>query len=90
MKNPRLSAVKVSVEFNEKFSTSVSPETAQRVLRDAGLHGHSACKNFFVNAKNRKLKLSFAKSMLNKPDKYWNNVLFAVESKFNISGSTAE
>jgi hypothetical protein len=26
VKNPRLSAVKVSAEFNETFSTSISPE----------------------------------------------------------------
>ncbi|GBM13242.1 hypothetical protein AVEN_214945-1 [Araneus ventricosus] len=29
VKNPRLSALKVSAEFNEKFSTSVSPETVR-------------------------------------------------------------
>ncbi|GBN07888.1 hypothetical protein AVEN_61987-1 [Araneus ventricosus] len=42
VKNPRLSALKVSAEFNEKFSTSISPETVRRVLRTAGLNGRSA------------------------------------------------
>ncbi|GBN89873.1 hypothetical protein AVEN_210341-1 [Araneus ventricosus] len=28
VKNPRLSALKVSAEFNEKFSTPISPETS--------------------------------------------------------------
>ena len=41
----------------------------------------------FVSAKNRKLRLSFAESMINKPETYWNNVLFADKSKFNIFGS---
>ena len=49
VKNPHLSAVKVSAKFNEKFSTSIS--------------------------------------MINKPETYWNNGLFADESKFNIFGS---
>ena len=33
------------------------------------------------------LRLSFAKSMTNKLEKYWNNVLFASKSKFNIFDS---
>ncbi|GBL85289.1 Transposable element Tc1 transposase [Araneus ventricosus] len=87
VKNPSLSALKVSAEFNEKFSTTISPETVQRVLRASGLNGCSARRKFFVSEKNRKLSLSFAKSTLNKPETYWNNVLFADESKFNIFGS---
>ncbi|GBM58381.1 hypothetical protein AVEN_185485-1 [Araneus ventricosus] len=67
VKNPRLSALKVSAEFNEKFSTPISPETVRRVLKAAGLNGRSDGRKFFVSAKNRKLMLSFAKSVLNKP-----------------------
>ncbi|GBN88296.1 hypothetical protein AVEN_29979-1 [Araneus ventricosus] len=48
VKIPRLSALKVSAEFNEKFSTSISPETVRRVLRATGLNGHSAGRKFFV------------------------------------------
>ena len=44
MKNPGLSAVKVSAEFNEKFSTSTSPKTVRPFFREAGLHGFSARK----------------------------------------------
>ncbi|GBO31425.1 hypothetical protein AVEN_172158-1 [Araneus ventricosus] len=87
VKNPCLSALKVSAEFNEKFSTPISPETVRRVLRAAGLNRRSARRKFFVSAENRRLRLSFAKSMLNKPEKYWNNVLFADEAKFNIFDS---
>ncbi|GBN74525.1 hypothetical protein AVEN_245289-1 [Araneus ventricosus] len=53
VKNPRLSALKISVEFNEKFPTSISPETVRRVLRAAGLNGRSARRKFFVSEKNR-------------------------------------
>ena len=80
-----MSAVKVSSEFNEKFSISISPKTV-RILREAGLHGCSAFKKFFVSVKKRKFRLSFAKSMINKSKTYWNNVLFADKSKFNIFG----
>ena len=43
--------------------------------------------NIYFSAKNRKLRLSFAKSMINNPEMYWNNVLFADESEFNIFDS---
>ncbi|GBL65606.1 hypothetical protein AVEN_220932-1, partial [Araneus ventricosus] len=87
VKDPCLSALKVSTEFNEKCSTSISPETVRRLLRAAGLNERYARRKFFVSAKNRKLRLSFTKSMLNKPETYWNNVLFVDESKFYIFGS---
>ena len=53
---------------------------------EVGIHERSARKKIFINAKDRKLILSFAKSMINKPETYRNNVLFADESKFNIFG----
>ncbi|GBN59778.1 hypothetical protein AVEN_107053-1 [Araneus ventricosus] len=59
--NPSLSALKVSAEFNENFSTTISPETVRRVLRAAGVNGRSARRKFFVSTKKRKLMLSFAK-----------------------------
>ncbi|GBM46495.1 hypothetical protein AVEN_78887-1 [Araneus ventricosus] len=61
VKNPSLSALEVSAEFNEKFSTTISPETVRRVLRAAGVNGRSARRKFFVGTKKRKLMLSFAK-----------------------------
>ncbi|GBM07244.1 hypothetical protein AVEN_25498-1 [Araneus ventricosus] len=84
VKNPRLSALKVSAKFDENFSTSISPETVRRVLRAAGLNRRSARRKVLVSVLNRNLRLSFTKSMINKPETYWNNVLFADESKFNI------
>ncbi|GBM53841.1 hypothetical protein AVEN_261228-1 [Araneus ventricosus] len=50
VKNPRLSALKVSAEFNDKFSTPISPETVRRVLRAAGLNGRSARRKFLIKA----------------------------------------
>ena len=43
-------------------------------------------KKEFVSSKNRKLRLSFAKSIINKPETHWRNVLFAGENKFNVFG----
>ena len=46
-------AVKVTAEFNEEFSISISPETVW-VLRVARLNGHSAHRKFFVAVKKQK------------------------------------
>ena len=52
LKYPCFNAVKVSAEFNEKFSTSSSPETVWRVIRTAGLNGQSAYRKFFICAES--------------------------------------
>ncbi|GBM82420.1 hypothetical protein AVEN_125856-1 [Araneus ventricosus] len=44
-------------------------------------------ENFLLVRKTESLDFPPQKSMLNKPETYWNNVLFADESKFNIFGS---
>ncbi|GBN73348.1 hypothetical protein AVEN_260145-1 [Araneus ventricosus] len=53
VKNPRFSALKVSAEFDENFSSSISPETVRRTLRATGLNGSSARRKFLlkINAK---------------------------------------
>ncbi|GBM96729.1 hypothetical protein AVEN_104126-1 [Araneus ventricosus] len=66
-KNPSLSALKVSAVFNEKFSTTISPETVRRVLRAAGVMGVLPVENFLLVRKkgnscfpSRNKVLSFA------------------------------
>ena len=84
LKYPCLNAVKVTAEFNENFSTSISFETVQRVLRSAGLNGHSVYRKFCE--KNRKLRLLFTKSVINLK---YTGIMFYLQTKgnFNIFGS---
>ena len=89
-KNAHLSAVKVSAQINETFSSSISPETVRRILREAGLHGRSARKKLFVSAKNRNLRLSFSKSMINKPETCWNNAYLLMEANLTFLAPMAE
>ncbi|GBM41057.1 hypothetical protein AVEN_274281-1 [Araneus ventricosus] len=44
-------------------------------------------ENFLLVRKTESLDFPPRTSMLNKPETFWNNVLFADESKFNIFGS---
>ena len=79
-----MSAVKVTAEFYEQFSISVSPEIVRRAFRAVILNGRSVSRKVSVSAKNIKFRLLFAKSMINKLETYWNIGLFADESKFSI------
>ena len=77
-----MNAVKVTAEFNEKFSTSISTETVWRVLWLAGLNGHSAYRKFFVSVKSRKLRLLFTKSMINSK---CTGIMFYLQTKGNLT-----
>jgi hypothetical protein len=44
-------------------------------------------KKTFINERNRKKRLEFARAYVNKPIDFWKTVLFTDESKFNIFGS---
>ncbi|GBO05485.1 Transposable element Tc1 transposase [Araneus ventricosus] len=86
-KNPRLSAVKLATELEKRFAIKVSPETVSRVIRSYGFNSIVARRKGFVNEGTRKVRLDFAKSMLDKGICFWESVVFVDDSKFNIYGS---
>ncbi|GBN48992.1 Transposable element Tc1 transposase [Araneus ventricosus] len=86
-KNPRLSAVKLATELEKRFAIKVSPETVRRVIRSYGYNSRVARRKCFVNEGTRKVRLDFAKSMLDKDISFWESVIFVDKSKFNIFGS---
>ncbi|GBM51579.1 hypothetical protein AVEN_824-1 [Araneus ventricosus] len=85
-KNPTLSAVKLATELEKRFAIKVSPETVSRVIRSYGYNSRVARRKSFVNEGTRKVRLYFAKSMLDKDISFWESVIFVDESKFNIFG----
>ncbi|GBN18256.1 hypothetical protein AVEN_81275-1 [Araneus ventricosus] len=86
-KNPRLSAVKLTTELEKRFAIKVNPETVRRVIRSYGYNSRVARRKCFVNEGTRKVRLDFAKSMVDKVTSFWESVIFVDESKFNIFGS---
>ncbi|GBM78071.1 hypothetical protein AVEN_154030-1 [Araneus ventricosus] len=78
-KNPRLSAVKLATELEKRFAIKVNPETVRRVIRSYGYNSRVAGRKFFVNEKTRKLRLDFAKSMVDKDMSFWESVIFVDE-----------
>lgn len=85
--NPKLSAPKLASQMEQQLGKSASAETIRRILRDHDLHGRIARKKPFISKKNKESRLRFAKEYINKDTSYWDKVIFADESKFNIFGS---
>lgn len=85
--NPKLSAPKLASEMENMIGKSCSAETIRRILRNNDLHGRVARKKPFINKRNRDCRFKFAKEHIRKDSRFWEQVIFADESKFNIFGS---
>lgn len=86
-KEPMLSAPAVTKDVEMFLGKKCHPETVRRILRDSNFHGRTARNKPFINKKNKKARLQFAKDHLNKDNAFWNTVIFADESKFNLFAS---
>ncbi|CAK9813888.1 Transposable element Tc1 transposase [Anthophora plagiata] len=85
--DPQISAPKLAAELNEHRGISVHPENIRRVLRSEGYNGRIARKKPYINAANRTKRLKFAKEYIAKDGEWWEDVIFADESKYNIYGN---
>lgn len=85
--DPLLSAPKIVSEVMQEWNKKVGSETVRRVLRKAGLNGRVARKKPFVSKVNKKKRLQFARQYSVKPPEYWEDVIFADESKYNVFAS---
>ena len=85
--NPKLSAPKVASEVHQELGKKCHPETIRRILRHHDFNGRRVRAKPFISPKNRQTRLKFATDHLHKDSTFWNSVIFADESKFNIFGS---
>lgn len=85
-KDPKKSAVKLAVEVQKNFDTTVHEETIRRVLHKSNLKSYSARKKPYVSEINRKKRLEFAKKYKGVEPEFWKKVIWSDESKFNLFG----
>lgn len=85
--DPHLSAPALAKEAEISLGKTCNPETIRRILRHDNFHGRTARNKPFISPKNLKSRLKFAKDHVNKDQSFWNTVIFADESKFNLFGS---
>ena len=78
IKDPKVS----SGQIVKDLRLDVSERTVRRRAVEAGLCSYRSAKKPFISAKNRKLRLEFAKKYLSWTPEKWKLILFSDESKF--------
>ena len=86
-KDPFCSAVKIADEINLNSQKNVHPETVRRAIKSFNYKSYTPYKKPYINLKNRKKRLEFAKRFIDKGVDFWRKVIFSDESKYNIFGS---
>ncbi|KAI5107574.1 sterile alpha motif domain-containing protein 9-like [Silurus meridionalis] len=84
-KSPRVTAEELRKELSD-VGTEVSAQTIRRTLRNEGLHARTPRRTPLLSPKNKKSRLQYAKSHVDKPQKFWDSVLWTDETKLELFG----
>lgn len=85
--NPRVTAPEIVQMLQQASGKKVSSQTVRRVLWQHGYRGRIPRKRPCVSKKNRAARLAFAKEHQDKPQTFWNTVIWSDETKINLFGS---
>uniref|UniRef100_A0A8C5MRA4 Transposase n=1 Tax=Leptobrachium leishanense TaxID=445787 RepID=A0A8C5MRA4_9ANUR len=84
-KSPRVTAEELRKDLSD-VGTEVSAQTIRRTLRNEGLHARTPRRTPLLSPKNKKSRLQYAKSHVDKPQKFWDSVLWTDETKLELFG----
>uniref|UniRef100_A0A8C5MHI1 Transposase Tc1-like domain-containing protein n=1 Tax=Leptobrachium leishanense TaxID=445787 RepID=A0A8C5MHI1_9ANUR len=84
-KSPRVTAEELRKDLSD-VGTEVSAQTIRRTLRNEGLHARTPRRTPLLSPKNKKSRLQYAKSHVDKPQKFWDSVLWTDETKLDLFG----
>uniref|UniRef100_A0A8C5M2G2 Transposase n=1 Tax=Leptobrachium leishanense TaxID=445787 RepID=A0A8C5M2G2_9ANUR len=84
-KSPRVTAEELRKDLSD-VGTEVSAQTIRRTLRNEGLHARTPRRTALLSPKNKKSRLQYAKSHVDKPQKFWDSVLWTDETKLELFG----
>uniref|UniRef100_A0A8C5MKH6 Transposase n=1 Tax=Leptobrachium leishanense TaxID=445787 RepID=A0A8C5MKH6_9ANUR len=84
-KSPRVTAEELRKDLSD-VGTEVSAQTIRRTLRNEGLHARTPRRTLLLSPKNKKSRLQYAKSHVDKPQKFWDSVLWTDETKLELFG----
>ncbi|KAJ4431341.1 hypothetical protein ANN_19938 [Periplaneta americana] len=88
--NLRLNATKLAACVLEEFSKQVGAEIIRRDLRKEWFNGRVCRTKPYINEINKRMRLQFAREHVHKEENWWDVVMFADESKFNVFGSDGQ
>uniref|UniRef100_A0A3P9LRV8 Uncharacterized protein n=1 Tax=Oryzias latipes TaxID=8090 RepID=A0A3P9LRV8_ORYLA len=84
-KEPRTTSKDIKGELLDQ-GTSVSDRNIRRCLSQSGLHGRRPRRTPLLKGNYEKARLEFAKMHVNKPQRFWENVLWTDETKLELFG----
>uniref|UniRef100_A0A8C5PQH3 Transposase n=1 Tax=Leptobrachium leishanense TaxID=445787 RepID=A0A8C5PQH3_9ANUR len=84
-KSPRVTAEELRKDLLD-VGTEVSAQTIRRTLRNEGLHARTPRRTPLLSPKNKKSLLQYAKSHVDKPQTFWDSVLWTDETKLELFG----
>uniref|UniRef100_A0A8C5QEC7 Transposase n=1 Tax=Leptobrachium leishanense TaxID=445787 RepID=A0A8C5QEC7_9ANUR len=84
-KSPRVTAEELRKDLSD-VGTEVSAQTIRRTLRNEGLHARTPRRTPLLFPKYKKSRLQYAKSHVDKPQKFWDSVLWTDETKLERFG----
>lgn len=87
VKDPKISAPEIATELHARSGTEISSQTVRRILKINGYNSRTARRKPLISIINRKKRLDFALKYVAVAESFWDDVIFADESKFNIYGS---
>ena len=81
---PPLTGQKVAYYVKEMFDKKISGRIIQRTLNRVKLKSCSVVCKPLISKKNLTQRMKFARYHINKDQKFWDNILWSDESKFNV------
>lgn len=82
-KEPRKTSKEIQGELHAQ-GTSVSDRTIRRCLSQSGLHGRRPRRTPLLKTNHKKARLEYAKLHVDKPQSFWENVLWTDETKMEL------
>lgn len=84
-KNPRVTAEELRQDMSEG-GIQVSSQTIRRTLRNDGFHARTPRRTPLLTPKHKKSRLQYAKNHVDKPQRFWDTVLWSDETKLDLFG----
>jgi hypothetical protein len=83
-RNPKTSGRKLAEDLATAAGKHVSLQTIRNRFHESGYNGRAARTMPFINERNKRKRLEFARACVNKPVDFWKTVFFTDESKFSM------
>lgn len=86
-RKPETSAPALAAELSRRTKKEITPRMVRLVIHRDGMNSRTPRRKPFISKVNQAKRLEFAQKYITYNEKFWKEVLFADESKYNVFGS---